>query len=343
MGQLCGRNVKSRHKRPPARRRVRSAADAGAGRHQLRSGCSGATAGPVGARPGRGDPRASASRSSVFSFPPGSQPVHPRRAAPAASCCASESFDLVHAHYGLAGWSARSPAPGRWSSPSTAPTSATRVVGPLSRRLAWRADLVAAVSRALFGARGRPAGPAARARLRGPALRPRPRPLSPAAARRGPARSSASTRTAATCSSPPTPIAPEKRADRAAEVAAASGAELLTGGAIEPDLMPLWVNAANAVLVTSDYEGFGLACVEALACDVPVLSTPVGIAPFALARDRGNRLRSLRCRPPGRRAAAPSGGTRPAGRRRRARGLAVGDANGRADARRLRRRARPPK
>jgi teichuronic acid biosynthesis glycosyltransferase TuaC len=46
--------------------------------------------------------------------------------------------------------------------------------------------------------------------------------------------------------------------------------------------MPLWVNAANAVLVTSDYEGFGLACVESLACDVAVLSTPVGIAPLAL-------------------------------------------------------------
>jgi glycosyltransferase involved in cell wall biosynthesis len=46
--------------------------------------------------------------------------------------------------------------------------------------------------------------------------------------------------------------------------------------------MPLWINAANAVLVTSDYEGFGLAAVEALACDVPVLSTPVGVAPYAL-------------------------------------------------------------
>jgi len=56
----------------------------------------------------------------------------------------------------------------------------------------------------------------------------------------------------------------------------------VTGGSIEPEHMPLWVNAADAVLVTSDYEGFGLACVEALACDVPVLSTPVGIAPFAL-------------------------------------------------------------
>jgi glycosyltransferase involved in cell wall biosynthesis len=47
--------------------------------------------------------------------------------------------------------------------------------------------------------------------------------------------------------------------------------------------MPLWVNAANAVLVTSEYEGFGLVGLESLACEVPVLSTPVGIAPFALA------------------------------------------------------------
>jgi teichuronic acid biosynthesis glycosyltransferase TuaC len=46
--------------------------------------------------------------------------------------------------------------------------------------------------------------------------------------------------------------------------------------------MPLWINAANAVLVPSDAEGFGLAAVEALACDVPVLATPVGIHPQAL-------------------------------------------------------------
>ncbi len=51
--------------------------------------------------------------------------------------------------------------------------------------------------------------------------------------------------------------------------------------------MPLWINAANAVLITSDYEGFGLAAIEALACDVPVLSTPVGIAPYALSGVRG--------------------------------------------------------
>jgi teichuronic acid biosynthesis glycosyltransferase TuaC len=47
--------------------------------------------------------------------------------------------------------------------------------------------------------------------------------------------------------------------------------------------MPTWMNAADAVLVTSDYEGFGMAAIEALACEVPVLSTPVGVAPYLLA------------------------------------------------------------
>ena len=47
--------------------------------------------------------------------------------------------------------------------------------------------------------------------------------------------------------------------------------------------MPDWINAANAVLVTSENEGFGLVAVEALACDVAVLSTPVGVAPALCA------------------------------------------------------------
>ena len=47
--------------------------------------------------------------------------------------------------------------------------------------------------------------------------------------------------------------------------------------------MSTWMNAADAVVVTSDYEGFGMAAIEALACDVPVLSTPVGVAPYLLA------------------------------------------------------------
>lgn len=76
------------------------------------------------------------------------------------------------------------------------------------------------------------------------------------------------------------PARPEKRYDRAVEVAGDTPLLILNG--IEPSRVPLWVNAANAVLVTSERESFGLAVLEALACDVPVLATPVGIAPEAL-------------------------------------------------------------
>ncbi|HXO07738.1 MAG TPA: glycosyltransferase, partial [Solirubrobacteraceae bacterium] len=77
----------------------------------------------------------------------------------------------------------------------------------------------------------------------------------------------------------------EKRFDRAQQVAGA--ARLLTLGGVDPERVPLFVNAANAVLVPSEREGFGLATLEALACDVPVLATPVGIAPEALAGIQG--------------------------------------------------------
>src|SRR2546423_5038391 len=76
---------------------------------------------------------------------------------------------------------------------------------------------------------------------------------------------------------------PEKRHDRARELAAtADGAELLTYAGATPERVPDLINAANAVIATSEREGFGLAPLEALACDVPVLSTDVGIAPVAL-------------------------------------------------------------
>jgi glycosyltransferase involved in cell wall biosynthesis len=81
---------------------------------------------------------------------------------------------------------------------------------------------------------------------------------------------------------PADPARAEKRHDRALALARAVGAELLTLGAVDPERVPLWVNAAIAVVVPSEREGFGLAVLEALACDVPVLATPVGIHPCAL-------------------------------------------------------------
>jgi teichuronic acid biosynthesis glycosyltransferase TuaC len=216
----------------------------------------------------------------VFSFPRGRQHYGPaiqrlRRT------LKRESFDLVHAHYGLVGWCALL-AGARPLVVSFHGTDVRHpVVGPMSHRLAWRADLVAAVSRALFSAEdGRPGLPPVPGSVVlpcGPDLgRFRRMPRAEARGQLGldPA--------GRYLLFPANPARPEKRHDRAAELARACEAELLTGGSIDPDEMPLWVNAANAVLVTSDYEGFGLACVEALACDVPVLSTPVGIAPHAL-------------------------------------------------------------
>jgi teichuronic acid biosynthesis glycosyltransferase TuaC len=216
----------------------------------------------------------------VFSFPPGKGEYLPatRRLR---RLLRHERFDLVHAHYGLAGWCAKLAG----ASPLVVTFHGTDVrhgiVGPMSRRLAWRADLVAAVSRSLFEPEderpGLPPVPGSVVLPCGPDL-DRFRPLARAQARE----------TLGLAADgrylffPANPARPEKRHDRAVELAAACDADLLSGGSIDPEQMPLWLNAANAVLVTSDYEGFGLACVEALACDVPVLSAPVGIAPFAL-------------------------------------------------------------
>jgi len=81
---------------------------------------------------------------------------------------------------------------------------------------------------------------------------------------------------------PADPNRQEKRYDCARALAESANARLLTLGGVDPQRVPLYVNAANAVIVPSEREGFGLAVLEALACDVPVLATPVGIHAQAL-------------------------------------------------------------
>jgi teichuronic acid biosynthesis glycosyltransferase TuaC len=191
----------------------------------------------------------------------------------------AHEFDLVHAHYGLAGWCAHLAGARPLMVTFHGTDVRHRVVGPLSRRLAGRIDLCATVSRALFGPEGGRPGlgrqPGRSAVLPcGPDLdRFSPMP-------RGEARAALGLLAGRRyLLFPADPARPLKRHDLALELADLAGAELLTAGAIPPDAMPLWVNAADAVLVTSEYEGFGLAALEALACDVAVLSTPVGIAP----------------------------------------------------------------
>lgn len=217
----------------------------------------------------------------VFSFPPGRGEYVPATKRLRA-LLRRERFDLVHAHYGLPGWCARLAG----ARPLIVTFHGTDVrhpvVGALSRRLAWRIDLAAGVSRALFapedGRPGLPRVPGSAVLPCGPELgRFEPIPRAEARAELG------LDPDGRYLFFPANPARPEKRHDRAAELAAACRAELLSGGSIEPERMPLWLNAADAVLVTSDYEGFGMAAVEALACEVPVLSTPVGVAPYALA------------------------------------------------------------
>ncbi|ADB50289.1 glycosyltransferase [Conexibacter woesei] len=211
----------------------------------------------------------------LFAFPPGLR-SYPRAARELRRRFRDERFDVVHAHFGLTAW----PALAVRGAPHVVTFHGTDLAHPRSGRLSravvplmsLAATVSASLASLLPGAgtsrrvavlpcgvdltRFRPLPRAeARARL---GLDPRGRfLLFPAAAARS-----------------------EKRVDRAREIA--GDATLLTLENVPPDDVPLWVNAANAVLIPSEREGFGLAVLEALACDVPVLATPVGIAPLAL-------------------------------------------------------------
>ena len=176
----------------------------------------------------------------------------------------------------------RWPAPGPWWSPFTAPTSATRssAVSPAGscRDSTWSRGPLAPCSPPSRSGPGCGSEPARLPSLPCGADLDRFRPSS---------RTEARERLGLDPEGryllfPAATARPEKRYDRAAEVGRLAGAEVLTGGAIEAERMPDWVNAASAVLVTSRNEGFGLAAVEALGCNVPVLSTPVGVAPALL-------------------------------------------------------------
>jgi glycosyltransferase involved in cell wall biosynthesis len=192
---------------------------------------------------------------------------------------ASSPFDVVHAHFGLAAWPALA-VPARVRALTVHGTDLhhprTRLA---TRAVLGKIDLLAAASEELAK------------ELSGREVQVLPcgvdlerfRPL-----RRGQARAELGLDPRAPyLLFPSDPSRPEKRYDRARSLAQALNVELLALGAVEPEKVPLWVNAANAVIVPSEREGFGLAVLEALACDVPVLATPVGIHASALENVRG--------------------------------------------------------
>jgi teichuronic acid biosynthesis glycosyltransferase TuaC len=211
----------------------------------------------------------------VFAFPPGPRALL-RACATIRRATCGRHFDVVHAHFGLA------------SLPALAARRAPVVVTLHGNdlfvrrsRLVTRAALPftalpAAVSRAF--SRNLPGA----GRSRRVAVLPvgislerfRPIPRAEARARLG------LDPEGPYLLFPHDPARPLKRIDRARE--AAGDVPLLTLGSAPPEEVPYWINAANAVLVPSQDEGFGLSVIEALACGVPAFGTPVGIHPVAL-------------------------------------------------------------
>jgi glycosyltransferase involved in cell wall biosynthesis len=217
----------------------------------------------------------------LFAFEPGGATPYVRAGRELRRRYRGARFDVIHAHFGLTAW----PALALRGAPHVVSLHGTDLVHPRSRAITLAAlpfvDLAAPVSPAL-------AELVPRRLVRGRiAVLPcgvdvgRFRPMPRVQARRELGLDPGGRYLLF----PADPRRPEKRHDRALEVA--GSVPLLSLGAVDPREMPLWVNAADAVLVTSERESFGLAVLEALACDVPVLATPVGIAPEALENVSG--------------------------------------------------------
>jgi teichuronic acid biosynthesis glycosyltransferase TuaC len=212
----------------------------------------------------------------VFAFAPGGTTAYLKAARDLRRTQLGEHFDVVHAHFGLTAW----PAFAARAKAHAVTLHGTDLIHPRSRVITLAAlpfeDLVAAVSEPLA------------TRIPGWATRQQ-RAVLPAGVDVGRfkpiPRAQARTELGLDPKGryllfPADPTRPEKRFDRA--TALAGDTPLLTLGNIDPQEVPLWVNAADAVLVPSERESYGLAVLEALACDVPVLATPVGVAPEAL-------------------------------------------------------------
>lgn len=215
----------------------------------------------------------------LFSFTPGGARAYLRAIKRLREQLATHRYDVVHAHFGLTGWVAKLAK----ATPLVVTYHGTDLrhkrVGPWSRRLARRVEQAAVVSedlgRALDGVK-----------LKRPlAVLPcgvnleRIHPLPRADARE----QLGLDQEGSYILFPADPTRPEKRHDRAAVLLKEfTDVRLLTLGGVQPSEVSTYVSASDAVLIPSDYEGFGLAVLEALACDVPVIATPTGIAPEAL-------------------------------------------------------------
>ncbi len=212
----------------------------------------------------------------LFAFESGGASPYVRAARALRRRYRGSQFDVIHAHFGLTAW----PAFSVNGAPHVVTLHGTDLVHPRSRAITLAAvpfvDLVAPVSQSLAGLLPSLVPERKVAVLPCGVDLERFQPIPRVEARRALGLPEAGP----VLLFPADPARPEKRVDRARAVA--GDVRLVTLGNADPEEMPLWINAANAVLVPSERESFGMAVLEAMACEVPVLSTPVGIAPEVL-------------------------------------------------------------
>lgn len=211
----------------------------------------------------------------LYEFPPGAAALLAARRE-LRRMFARADLDVVHAHFGLTAWPALG-VPARVHAVTLHGTDVRhprtrRVMAPALRRMNLVATVSAELGRELPRARPGECRAVLPIGVELDRFHPIPREQARLALGLDPERPCVLF--------PADPGRPAKRFDRVRAIA--GDAQLLTLGGVEPMHVPLYVNAANAVVVPSDAEGYGLAALEALACDVPVLATPVGIHPLAL-------------------------------------------------------------
>ncbi|HEY2535933.1 MAG TPA: glycosyltransferase [Solirubrobacteraceae bacterium] len=216
----------------------------------------------------------------LYEFPPGKRELV-RAAWSLRRRYGRERFDVVHAHYGLTAW----PALAVRTRVRALTVHGTDLEHPRTRRLTARAiprmDIIAAASTQL--AQRLPVDEERALVLPCGVDLVRFHPI-PRAQARAQLKLDAREPFVLFLASP---LRKEKHYDQALELARDADVEVRALYDVDPELIAQWINAANAVIVPSAREGFGLAALEALACDVPVLATPVGIHPQALEHVAG--------------------------------------------------------
>lgn len=215
----------------------------------------------------------------LYVFEGGGIKAYRKAVAPLKKHLKERDYDLVHAHYGLTGWVARKAG----AKPLLVTLHGTDVydkrAGRISRSVAKKVDQVAVVSEELGGALGK-------LKTKNPiAVMPTGVNLHRFAQRsRVDARRELGIDPEGSyVLFPFNPNRPVKHYDRAVAVAEQiEDLQVLTLGNVPPDGVATYMNAVDATLVPSEYEGFGLAALETLACNTPVVATPTGKAPDLL-------------------------------------------------------------